>query len=163
MISSIYRGVNRTKKPRKKRKPRKPRDRSLATKEKRLARYAARLNVEMAHSEKWFWAKWENCGMRHELDIANDPLPEPYVVVDCLNKKFMYAIEIDGSFHDQPKQRLKDARKDRKLMKLGYTVIRVRAYNSASFDACVEQVKTIRLQYMRLQDLTNAKVPSQDE
>lgn len=121
-------------------KPRKPRDR-VKIRARRIAKrlkYAQSLNRNMPASEVWFWRKWSELGLQHEDDKPNVVVGTK--IVDVLNLHFKYAIEIDGSYHDRPEQKIKDAKKDIQIIRAGFYVVRVRAYSQESLNECVVKI-----------------------
>lgn len=81
-----------------------------------------KLNSNLPKSEIWFKEYYQY--FQDIYDIYNDPIDN--YIVDILNKKFMYAIEVDGSWHDREDAKIKDLKKDKKLKQLGFLVIRVK-------------------------------------
>ena len=66
-------------------------------------------------------------------------------IVDFYCDELKLVIELDGDVHDRPRQKERDEGKDRKLMKLGYQILRFRndlAINNP--DALLEIVRSLR-------------------
>ncbi len=110
--------------------------------ENNLKRFAERLNINVPKSEQWFREIYEPYRDIH--DQFN--LPFMGKIPDLINEYYKYIIEIDGSFHDLPKQIAKDIKKDKLFKSHGYEVIRVKAYDMQMFNDCIDLVKSIRTQ-----------------
>lgn len=90
----------------------------------------------------------------HVLDKINYVLG--CYIPDVHNPKYRYVIEVDGSYHELPKQKVKDIKKDLYFNKLGYKVIRVVAYSDASLAEAIRTVLELRNGSPVLDDKTAA-------
>lgn len=120
--------------------------RKRALRARQLHEYADRLERNLPKSEQWFRKKYENIPDTrlfkgdHWSDRFNKPYNEKYIP-DVHNLGYKYIIEIDGSIHDLPEVKLKDIRREYYFYKREYIVIRIEAYNDASFDAGMARLK----------------------
>ena len=64
---------------------------------------------------------------------------------DYLSKRYKVVVEVDGTWHDQAHVKKQDIKKQAKYERLGYEVIRVKAYDTDSLDNCLTRLKEIRL------------------
>lgn len=62
----------------------------------------------------------------------------------------MYIIEIDGSFHELPKQIKKDIR----YRAMGYKVFRIKAYHNESALKIIKEIKHLIDNYIKSQNST---------
>lgn len=115
-------------------------------KEKRRARRsflsnrAKELRLNTPRSELWFYKQFQ--AFQIETDERN--IPFAGYIPDIINKVYKYIIEVDGSIHLTPEQKLRDKLKDIKFSRHGYTVIRVIAYNKTSLEQCMQSVLRLR-------------------
>ncbi len=130
-VGSMFRSLKVFhKKPRRlRRKQKLVKDKKATSQRKRLILTAARLRANPPKSEQWFHELFKPYKL--DSDIYNTILG-PYIP-DVQNKVHGYVIEIDGSFHDSRKQKLKDHRKNQYLSQRGFAVIRIKAYDPLSF------------------------------
>ena len=93
-------------------------------------------------SELWFDEQMKKYDLRF-------PFEENQVFAglcpDYMNKHYNVIVEVDGSFHDQESVKKKDAIKTKKYQRLGFEVIRVKAYDEESLNNCLDRLKEIRL------------------
>lgn len=117
-----------------------------SSKKSRIERFAEKLEKNLCASEKWFRAKWVGLFEQDELNIFNDSYNRVLGnrIPDLINHGYKYIIEIDGSIHDLPSVKYKDALKDFYYRQRGYKVFRVKAYDEASFEAALQAVTEIR-------------------
>jgi very-short-patch-repair endonuclease len=101
------------------------------------------LNENLAKSEKWFHTLWERHDMKHEDDQFNHPFIG--LIPDCINHKFKYVIEIDGSIHIKKHVKEWDNHRDRKFLREGYQVFHVEAYKYDQFVALCEVIERLRM------------------
>lgn len=100
-----------------------------------LKKRAEELNYQKIRSEEWFktevktWTKFQL--------LQN--IPASHYIIDFVYGEI--AIEVDGTFHDSIEQKEKDKKKDLDLNNLGYTVIRVKAYDQSSFWDCISKLE----------------------
>jgi very-short-patch-repair endonuclease len=106
----------------------------------RMLRYAKRLNENLPKSELWFDELFKSHNL-YPLFLKNQIIHKYIVDLLCTEKKIV--IEIDGSYHDREDQIGKDFIKDMKLKKKGYTVIRVKAYDVASYNKCITDLENL--------------------
>jgi very-short-patch-repair endonuclease len=111
----------------------------LNTKEKikrkaRLARFSIELNQSLPKSEVWFWKVYKQHQDKHDL---KNGYWGPFIY-DILNHKHKYAVEIDGSYHDSPVQKLRDEQKNEFARKQNYLLLRVKAYDLADAKSAIE-------------------------
>lgn len=111
--------------------------------------FADRLNKNLPRSEQWFQKRWRETGMQDSHDCYNTPWCRR--IPDVLNHKFKYVIEIDGSYHNKPKQQIIDAKKDRFYLASQYQVFRLKAYDEIGFNALAECIERIRSSFRSIQ------------
>jgi very-short-patch-repair endonuclease len=80
---------------------------------------------------------------RRGKDRFNYPINEKYIA-DVVNYKFMYVIEIDERYHEQPDRKRLDEIRDAALKCLGFNVFRIRAYNLQDFNSVVDSIRKLR-------------------
>ncbi len=76
------------------------------------------------------------------ISVRDEMIPDtvpPHYKVDVMIEDLKIAVEVDGGSHASPTARIKDAKKDKCLIKLGYRVIRVK---NKSILENMEEVKT---------------------
>jgi hypothetical protein len=87
------------------------------------------------------------CALGWPMEVAvstmrtNDPAVPNAYKIDIANPTLKVAIEVDGNSHKTAKRRVEDAKKDRVLCGLGWTVLRF--WNEAvmaDLNACVQTV-----------------------
>lgn len=96
---------------------------SVTTKASRLQLYAAQNRAAPTASEARLWAGLSagKLGVRFRRQVVlGDRL-----IVDFLAPEARLVVEVDGSYHAQ--RGAADARRDRKLRRLGYRVVRIPA------------------------------------
>lgn len=96
-----------------------------------LGERADHINRNLPLSEKWFQHKWRMFGLELKSDQYNTVFFK--FIPDVTNHVFKYVIEVDGSIHDNKKQKKIDRRKDRCYRNHGYRVFRIRPYNDYEF------------------------------
>ena len=123
----------RTNKPKKsKRKTRKGKSRIL--------KHAEELNKNVPRSEIWFRELIE----KETLGISFDyNVPKHGYIMDAFNKEYNICVEVDGTWHDRDDQKIKDIKKDFRLKCQNIKVIRIKAYNTNSYNAAIDEIKTI--------------------
>ena len=115
-----------------------------------INKFAKDLNRRNIPSEIWFRELWQKSGMlctkkkfRRGKDRFNYPINEKYIA-DVVNYKFMYVIEIDERYHEQPDRKRLDEIRDAALKCLGFNVFRIRAYNLQDFNSVVDSIRKLR-------------------
>lgn len=112
------------------------------TKKKRLSRldkYALKLNQSLPVSKKWFQSLLERDGLINYFKY-NSPIGS--YIADAINRHYKVIIEIDGSFHNRSEeQKFKNSIKDKYLVKRGYKVFRIPAYNNEIYLAVINEFK----------------------
>lgn len=108
--------------------------------QKSLEMNAHLLNNNLPKSEVWFWKLFEP--YKTEFDKPNIPIVR--FIYDVVNFKLKYAIEIDGSSHDNFEQKAIDKQKNIVAKKSGFKMIRIKAYDQSSFDKALRIIKSIK-------------------
>lgn len=141
-----------SKKPRKKKKRAKNSSKSFKSKQKkafkkkneqilkRVQKHAKELQLNPPKSDLWFQELW--CDNKDLDDRYNEAFG--HYIPDCINHRYRYIIEIDGSFHMKPEQIQKDIKKNEYYMNRGYDWYRVQAYNEDSLNLTLEKIKKRR-------------------
>lgn len=106
----------------------------------RRKKFAESLQNNTPRSETWFYSLYKpyQSGMDEFNTVFADRIP------DVINKRDKYIIEIDGSIHKLERIKKKDRLKTRRYESLGYTVIRIEAYNIESFNDGMKTLATLR-------------------
>ena len=124
-------------------KPKRPpldgvkRYREQGPKKSRIERYAEALNRDLARSERWFQSLWD----KHTFnDYYNHPMGK--YIPDVINFQYRYIIEVDGSVHETPEQKVKDLKKDAYYKSKGYQVFRI-TYSVTDNESNILQYKTV--------------------
>lgn len=104
------------------------------------------LATDLPKSEAWFYRKYfkEHILRQFTSKRFQDQFNKPtcnWYIPDVSNKGYRYIIEIDGSFHDRADQKLKDAKKDYNFKKRGYKVIRIKAFDEASYQKGMAELR----------------------
>lgn len=99
-------------------------DYGLSRKKKRINGKARELESNLPRSEVWFRFHWKKCGFHNEHDEFNTRWVNR--IPDCVNHKFRYVIEIDGSIHETEIQKAIDKKKDRFYAKQKYAAFRIK-------------------------------------
>jgi len=118
-------------------RPKKPRKRVL-----KIHRYAKELKANLPASEEWFWKlfkKQKNINSKEWL--SNTVICDKFIA-DVYHTKSKTIIEVDGGYHQDPKQVFKDQLRDLSLRKRGYTIHRVTAYSQESFENTIKKLTT---------------------
>jgi very-short-patch-repair endonuclease len=110
-----------------------------------MAARARQLEADLPRGEVWFRKRWNELEMRSAFDEGNAVWQ--HFILDLLNQKYRYVIEIDGPYHSLPDQQRKDARRDYILKKAGYLVLRIHDYNEKELLAAAEAVRARRLEF----------------
>jgi very-short-patch-repair endonuclease len=108
----------------------------------RILKYAKKLNKDLPKSEIWFDELFKSHTF-YPLFLKNQIIGNYIVDLLCTEKKIV--IEIDGSYHDLKDQIAKDFIKEQKLIYKGYKVIRVIAYDIASYTKCITDLENLFL------------------
>ncbi len=108
--------------------------------QQRLEKTSARLRENPPASEIWFHSLYR--AYEHENDSFNT-VRGPYIP-DVQNQRYRYIIEIDGSYHDSPEQKLKDFKRNQWFQLRSWKVIRIKAYDENSFRMGIEIVLELR-------------------
>jgi very-short-patch-repair endonuclease len=103
---------------------------AFVTSEKKRTRmkkecFQAYLNKQRFPSEVWFLEKLKAAN----LGGFECNMPVGIYFIDFAFQEQMIAVEIDGKSHDTPEQKFKDKIKNKYLLGVGWTVIRIKAYN----------------------------------
>lgn len=114
------------------------------TKRRSIRAFAKSLRENPPKSELWFYSLYETYKDRH--DQFNHPLH--IRIPDVMNRRFQYIVEIDGSIHDSEKQKYTDYIKDSFYKRLGFEVIRIKAFDLSSFEEGVKRIQMIRKTYI---------------
>jgi len=102
--------------------------------------FAEKLRAETPKSEQWFQSLW--MPLKDEHDEFNIVFGR--TIPDCINHKFKYVIEIDGSVHKKKSVVARDTFKDRYYAKRGYELFRLTAYDAEGFAGLCELVERHR-------------------
>lgn len=104
---------------------------------------AKQLNDNLPASEKWFHEKFRNTEQNKIMNFKSNQIFRSLYICDLISIKYKTIIEIDGSFHELPQQKLKDEIKDRKYLEAKFNIIRVKYEDEFSFDACLKKLTKI--------------------
>lgn len=118
---------------------------------KGIGDFAKGLRIRTPQSELWFmeiaerngFKFWKRSRMKGWDDKFNRALYGIFIP-DIHNLRLKFIIEIDGSFHNIPDQKIKDARKDTHYQKWGFTTFRVAAYNEALAMGTLRKIEQLR-------------------
>lgn len=90
-------------------------------------------------SETWFWNKF----LKEKIDHFRIERNAPFYmyILDFVNWKYKYIIEIDGLYHEKEEQKEKDKIRDKFCNRHGYEVFRIKAYNEDDYKSVIEKVK----------------------
>lgn len=126
---------------------------SIVERVKFLGEKSKELNAHLPISEQWFL----NMFQTHELYTLfkfqhNVPIENDYIA-DLCSTIHKVVIEIDGSSHDTPEQKMKDWARDKDLRKHGYLVIRVKYNDLDSYYTCIDKLR----RYARTARLAKAR------
>lgn len=105
----------------------------------KVQRYANELNEDLPASELWFQGLFKTTEFYKHYK-HNEPLG-PYIP-DLLNTRLKIVIEVDGSVHDSPDQKLIDAKKDLYYISKGYKTFRVKAFSIESYNKFLDALKS---------------------
>jgi len=120
----------------------------------KLKELAIRLNKDLPKSEKWFHSLWEP--HKHKKDHYNHTFNGVYIP-DIINKQHRYIIEVDGTIHDKPTQKIKDLEKDIYYMRHGYFIFRIRAYDIDAFTPLLDQITKLREKMSSFDNIDNKR------
>jgi very-short-patch-repair endonuclease len=103
--------------------------------------FSKKLELNTPRSEIWFRSLY----FRH-YSILSDIYNKPYAgyIPDIRNKEYKYIIEVDGSIHKLKRIQTKDKKKTAIYNKLGYQVIRIKAYDYQSYINAINELIKIR-------------------
>jgi very-short-patch-repair endonuclease len=124
----------------KKKKPKKKKRLRLG-----LAEFAQQLNKNIPASEIWFRGEFERLQMQEPTDVFNQPFLG--LIPDCVNHKYKYIIEVDGSIHNKAAVRARDKMRDKRFTQAGYQVFHVTAYNLAQLEEVLDHISRIRMNF----------------
>ena len=102
--------------------------------------FAKNIEKNVPKSELWFREIYKP--YHHFQDQYNIVFAS--YVPDVINKYYKYIIEIDGSIHELDSVKEKDIKKTKCYNSLGYTVIRIKAFNIESFEIAMQIICRIR-------------------
>ena len=115
---------------------------------KKVEKWGKELNERLPEAERWFRRKWNQ--------RFPNPWKKPYAprynyawgnyIPDVISIGYQYIIEIDEPHHELPENKARDIIRDRWFEDQGFTVIRVKAYDDASFEAAVKRVQALRVE-----------------
>ena len=111
-------------------------------------KFAKELQKNPPKSDLWFQKLW--CEFKDLDDKYNEAFG--HYIPDCINHKYKYIIEIDGSFHFKPDQIKKDIKKNEYYMNRGYDWYRIQAYNEDSLKNVLIKIETRRKRFNSYQD-----------
>ena len=97
-----------------------------------ILQFCELLEKNLPKSEEWFRDLWRRSEMEHTADQYNRPLCG--FIPDVQNSVYNYVIEIDGSIHNQKKQRQADQKKNAFYTHRGVFWVRVKAFDFDSFN-----------------------------
>lgn len=112
----------------------------------RRQEYADNINKDLPLSEVWFQSKWKLDFPDHKLNVYQDKYNYPFgsYIPDVINLGYKYIIEIDGTIHETPEQKLKDLKKDSYYYKRGYKVFRIKAYDNEAYELLKNNIYILR-------------------
>lgn len=105
-------------------------------------KFGNKLNSFRPKSEVWFKQMLSDYDVRFPFE---ENITFGGYIPDFINKHYLVIVEVDGSIHNLPNVKKKDLKKQKRYESLGYTVLRVEAYNKNSLEECFEQLNKIRL------------------
>lgn len=112
----------------------------------RLEGFSKQLENNLPKSEVWFRDLYikEVFDKRHNnpffCDKFNESINNKYIP-DVSNRGYRYIIEIDGSWHDQLEAQRYDDKRDYYFKKRGYEIIRIKAYDLASYTLGMDRLR----------------------
>lgn len=105
----------------------------------RHRQFRKNLRNDATNAEKLLWSHLRKKQMvllfRRQFSIGN-------YIVDFLCPSLRLIIELDGGYHDEPVQKIKDQIRENKLVEMKYTVIRYK--NEQLFNNCDFVLKDIK-------------------
>jgi very-short-patch-repair endonuclease len=104
---------------------------------------ANELNNNLPQSEKWFDNKFKHTKYYKEMNFKRNQLFKSLYICDLISLKYKTIIEVDGSYHDLPIQKLKDEIKDRNYINSNFSIIRVKSNDDNSFNECLNKLEQI--------------------
>ena len=105
------------------------------------------LNDHLPKSEEWLMSKiqkeffYRKCNFRQ-----NVPMFGRYIY-DLFSEKYRICIEVDGSVHNTEEQQTKDYRKNQETITKGFHIIRIKAFDDASYDSAILLIKQVIANY----------------
>lgn len=111
----------------------------------RLRAFCKKIKANEWESERWLYHQWVHRGLKDKTDRWNRIVGK--YIVDLINRKYGYIIEVDGSIHDRPEQKLKDQIKDKYLTTKGFKVFRIKAFDMQSLFKTISNIKYIQYQF----------------
>lgn len=109
----------------------------------RIKEFAKQLNANLPNSEIWFRDRLKEHKRLLKMNFTFNTTFKGMFICDVISTKYNVIIEVDGSYHDLPEQKIKDAYKDSVYRNNGFTVYRVKAYDDESFNSCISALKAI--------------------
>jgi len=128
-------------------------------KHKKIQEFANKLNNNLPNSEVWFRNKLKEHRRLLKMNFTFNTTFKGMFICDVISIKYNVIIEVDGSYHDLPEQKIKDAYKDSVYRNNGFTVYRVKAYDDESFNSCISALKTI----IRIKRKNNVRIKDIDK
>lgn len=121
--------------------------RRLARRKRRQRRksrseFGKQLNQSRPKSETWFIGEMKKADLRFPFE---ENVTFAGFIPDFISKHYKVIVEVDGSIHELEEIKKKDESKDKRYKSLGYTVIRVKAYDKESLEKALKKLKEIRL------------------
>lgn len=101
---------------------------------------ALALRMYPPQSEQWFQALYE----QHRVPSDQYNVRVLDFIPDVVNFCYRYTVEVDGSVHRLPEVAAKDKLRASKFRKLGFEVIRVRAFVYKDFEKAARRIVKIR-------------------
>lgn len=106
--------------------------------------FAERMRAKPPKSDVWFQERWASLADEHDQYNVRFHGTIP----DCINHKYKYVIEIDGSIHNRADVKKKDAKKDKFYASKGYEVFRVTAFDEDSIESLYTYVDRHKLKVL---------------
>ena len=104
---------------------------------------ANELNNNLPNSERWFYEKFKDTIYSKEMNFTSNQIFKSLYICDMISLKYKTIIEVDGSYHDLPSQKLKDEEKDLAYIKATFNIIRVKHGDEDSYNECIKKLDKI--------------------
>lgn len=122
----------------------------LTAQELSLYKTAKRLQEKPPSSENWFRKLYK----QHLIysDEFNVVFENKYIP-DLINKEYKYIVEIDGKYHNHPKRKILDSKRDDFFKEKGYRVFRIPGFDKSTALNVISEIVKLRNPTQYLIDL----------